>query len=257
MNWTDELLTAFVDGELDPKRMAACESALAGDAAMQFRVTALRAQRRRVEAAFVGALDEPVPDRLTALLATPRAADVIKLGTARGQHTPFRVPRSGWGWGWGAWGGMAASVLVGLLLGGQWSSERKSLPIAVRDSHLVASGIVDRALSTQLAGDPSAGPVAVRLSFIDRQGDYCRTFSTAEFAGLACRRGDAWNVQVLAPANAAPAQGMRQAATPLPAAVLAAVDARIAGDALDASRERQARDRSWLPRGPRGAPAAP
>jgi hypothetical protein len=38
---------------------------------------------------------------------------------------------------------------------------------------------------------------------------------------------------------------VRQAASALPPAVLSAVDQRIAGDALDPVRERQARDRGW------------
>jgi len=38
---------------------------------------------------------------------------------------------------------------------------------------------------------------------------------------------------------------MRQAASALPRAVLEAVDQRIDGAALDASGEKQARDRNW------------
>ena len=38
---------------------------------------------------------------------------------------------------------------------------------------------------------------------------------------------------------------MRQAASPLPRAVLDAVAQRIDGAALDAAREKQARDRGW------------
>lgn len=52
-------------------------------------------------------------------------------------------------------------------------------------------------------------------------------------------------MQSLAAVEAAPAGAMRQAASALPPAVLQAIDARIAGDPLDAARKRQARDRGW------------
>jgi hypothetical protein len=87
--------------------------------------------------------------------------------------------------------------------------------------------------------------VAVQLSFVDQGGSYCRTFSTAAVAGLACRQRGQWVLQNLAATEAAPAGAVRQAASELPRAVLDAVDRRIAGDALDANRERQARERGW------------
>jgi len=61
MNWTDEALMAFVDGELDAAQRADVERALAGDAVLQARVAKLQAQRRRVSAAYAPVLDEPVP----------------------------------------------------------------------------------------------------------------------------------------------------------------------------------------------------
>ncbi|MGQ3055279.1 MAG: hypothetical protein ACT6S0_26110, partial [Roseateles sp.] len=65
--------------------------------------------------------------------------------------------------------------------------------------------------------------------------------------GLACRDADgAWALQQVVAASAA-GSGMRQAATNLPPAVLAAVDKAMAGEALNAEQERAARDAGWAP----------
>ena len=242
MNWTDESLMAFVDGELDAAQRAAVEHALAGDAVLQARVAKLQAQRRRVSAAYAPVLDEPVPDRLAALLAiapsTPSAA-VVNLGEVRAERARRRsIP------GWAQWGGMAASLVLGVLLGGLLAGRGGDTSFSVRDGRLVAGAPIEQALSTQLASTSGAA-VAVQLSFVDRGGAYCRTFSTAAVAGLACRRDGQWVVETLATAESTTDGVVRQAATSLPRAVLDAVDQRIAGDALDAERERQARDRGW------------
>jgi len=242
MNWTDDTLMAFVDGELDAAQSADLERALVVDAALQARVAALQSQRQRVSAAFATVLDEPMPDRLANLLANAPAAPsatVADLGAARAART-----QRGTMPGWAQWGGMAASVVMGVLLGVQFAGRGDDAPLGVRDGRLVARGAIDQALSTQLASAGSA-PVAVQLSFVDRDGSYCRTFSTAALAGLACRQDGHWAVQSLAATSGTVDGAMRQAATSLPREVLVAVDQRIAGQALDATRERQARDQGW------------
>jgi hypothetical protein len=245
MSLSDETLMAFVDGELDATQCAEIERALASDAPLRARVDTLRAQRRRVEAAFAAVLDEPMPTRLSALLAGAPAAGsatVVPPAPARAA----RKHRGAFaGWGWAQWGGMAASVVLGLLIGLQLAGRDDG--IAVRDGRLVAVGAVEQALSTQLASAAGAAPaVAVQLSFVDRDGAYCRTFSTAAVAGLACRSDDGrWALQSVAAAASAPDGAMRQAETALPRAVLEVVDQRIAGNALDAAAERQARDGGW------------
>jgi hypothetical protein len=245
MKWTDDTLMAFADGELDMAQRADIERALAADAALRQRVTALTMQRERVAAAFAPVLDEPVPDRLAGLLrpssAPPAATPVVNLGERRAaRERSARLPS------WAQWGGLAASVLMGVLLGMQFKPSGADPAIELRDGQLLAGGTVEQALASQLASQPAVGAlVAVQLSFVDKGGSYCRTFSTAALAGLACKQGERWTVQSLATAASTPASAVRQAASALPPAVLSAVDQRIAGDALDPVRERQARDRGW------------
>lgn len=191
----------------------------------------LNAERARMAAAFDGVLHEPVPDRLKALLAEP-APQVIDLGAVRAQRKAMP--------GWAAWGGMAATLVLGTLIG-----TRLAPPGSDDSARLVATGAIARALEHQLASAP-AGSVAVQVSFKARDGRYCRSFSTAAAAGLACRDSDgAWALQQAAVALAAPGTGLRQAESGLPPAVLAAVDAAMAGAAMNAEQEKAARDAGW------------
>lgn len=120
-------------------------------------------------------------------------------------------------------------------------------PPSTGDDRLVARGAIAQALEQQLASAPGDG-VAVQVSFKARDGRFCRSFSTAASAGLACREADgAWALQQVAAVPAGSSGGMRQAASGLPPSVLAAIDAAMAGEALDAEQEKAARDRGWAP----------
>jgi hypothetical protein len=247
MNVHDEDLMAYADGQLDAERRQAIDAALSGDAALRARVAALRTQREQVAAAYAGVLDEAVPDRLLALLERgPKQPGVVSdLASARARSAGKRIvdDRAGWM----RWGGMAAAMLLGLLLGLLFApgGDDDAL-VAERGGRLVAGGVLTQALNTQLAADTGTGPaVAVQLSFVDKSGRYCRTFSSAQVAGLACREPERWAVHLAVPAQADAAAPMRQAATALPRAVLDLVDERIDGTALNAAQERDARTRQW------------
>ncbi len=263
--WNDSNLMAFVDGELGSEARAQLQAELLENTSLQERVAALTRQNQRLAAAFTPVLDEPVPDRLSQLLhvssavsePTSAPAPVVDLASARraktqrkaaqaqaqGQASPRRSFSS-----WAQWGGMAASVVLGVLMGSQLQSERggKGGDLGLQDGQLVAGGAIEKSLSTQLASDnSSATSVAVHLSFVDKRGQYCRTFSTGQVAGLACQTQGQWAVQQLARTEATPATTLRQAGSALPRAVLDAVDQQIKGDALNADAERAARASGW------------
>lgn len=257
---SDTMLMAYADGELDATERAQVEQALLADVALRARLDRHLALGSRVQAAYRAVLDEPVPDRLLQAVAAPLPAATV---TSLAEHRERRQRAAAGSdksdardaWGWARWGGMAASVALGVLVAQALprlqAPAAGDLPFAAQGDGLVARGAVAQALSSQLAGSaaaPGTG-VAVQLSFVDREGRYCRTFQAASLAGLACREGDNWSLQVLAagpstPASA-PADGLRQAASALPAAVLSAIDARIEGAPLDARAEAAARDRQW------------
>lgn len=195
----------------------------------------VKAERRRMAAAFDDVLAEPIPDRLQALLAPP-AAPVVDLAAQRSRRRAMP--------GWAAWGGMAATLVLGTVLGTQIAGTG---PVDSTTPQLVATGAVAQALEHRLASD-GIGPVTVQLSYKDRQGRYCRSFATHNAAGLACREpGGAWSLQQVVAGAPAASGALRQAATPLPPAVLAEVDAQASAGPLNAAQERAARDAGWRP----------
>lgn len=250
MNYPDDILMAYADGELDEPLRGEVERAVAADPALAAIVAGHRALRRDVFAAFAGVVDEPVPARLQAR----GPAKVLAFDAARGARQragaplPNPVPAAALPRAWPRWGALAATLALGVLAGSLWSGGGESdagFVTAQAGGHLVARGQLDGALSRQLASDPAAdSPVRIGVSFATRDGGYCRSFQVGASAGLACRDGEAWRIPVLREAPAA-AGAYRQAASAAPGAVLEAIDERIAGTTFDAAAERAARERGW------------
>lgn len=247
MNYDDDTLMAYADGELDPVQRAAIAQAMQDDPAVAAAVARHQVLRRDVFSAFAGTLDEPVPERLQ----PPPAARVHDLAAARAarevaglQELESRRKRLAWP----QWGALAASLAIGVLagsLGSGWFGGSGELALARGSAGaLTADGHLAQALDRQLAQDPGTGQVRVGLSFVSQSGAYCRTFQLGGTSGLACREGGHWRIPVLAD-SPAQAGDYRQASAQLPPAVLEAVDARIAGSTLDAAAERVARERGW------------
>ena len=93
MNFSDETVMAYADGELDAASRAALEAAMATDPQLARRVARQRALRARLRAALDPVLDEPLPERLlasvrgaawrfsaTTLAACPRDGQVLASG---------------------------------------------------------------------------------------------------------------------------------------------------------------------------------
>ncbi len=227
----DEKLMAYADGELDPTESAQIEGAIAADPALRDRVEAHRRMRTRLSASFEGVLEEPVPERLLAAARGEKRGEVVDLAARRTARWPAAR----------RWGAMAASLAAGLLIGVGVMNAQTPL-IAVTGDGMSARGALARALDTQLASDQESA-VRIGLSFRAQDGDYCRTFELAEreTAGLACRAGNGWTVEMT---TAHEGGGeVRQAAAP--AEILNAVDAMIDGEPLDADSEARARDAGW------------
>lgn len=246
MRFSDEILMAYADHELDEKTRMAVEAALAEDPEIAGRIAQHQALRNRLQSAFRPVLDEPIPGRLTDAVRGAQAAD--RAPTARNVvRLPHRGVRPASPPSWLA---LAASLVIGLLVG--WFAFRVggSGPLALRSDHLLARGELANALTHQLVARQSAvQPIRIGVSFLSRSGEYCRTFSmrAPEIAGLACRAAAGWRLQVLTAAESdsgAPGS-YRQAASFMPPAVVAVVTAEIAGQPLDARAEAAARDHGW------------
>jgi hypothetical protein len=227
MEFSDETVMAYADGELDAATRAALEAALPRDAHLAQRVARQQALRVRLKAAFDPIIDEPVPERL--------------LAAARGA-VPAR-------WSWPQWAALAASLVLGVVLSPWLGRLPGGAPLVTHAGALQAGGALARALSEQLAATQSAAaPVQIGVSFRARSGAFCRSFvlrDKSALAGLACREHDAWQLQVLAAAVSPQGAPYQPAASSLPPAVAGAVEELIEGEALDARGEAAARAQGW------------
>ncbi len=218
-------IVAYVDGELDAEAAAAVEAAARADPAIAEAIEAHRRLRETLFAAFAPIAEEPVPDRLVAAAQPP--APVVSLDAVRARRRPLLVQA----------GALAACLVaaVGITLTlAQPQGDFRSSP-----GGLMAQGQLAHALSSQLASEDQ-GATRIGLTFRDKTGAVCRTFSTRTSDGLACRSGDKWRIDALA-RNEGTTE-FRQAASPL---IMSAAEDRMAGDAFDAGAEKAARDRNW------------
>lgn len=252
MKFSDEMLMAYADGELDLVSRAEIESAMATDPEIRRIVERHRALRSRVQSAYGGVLQEPIPMKLSSLVTPQVAAPVVDLAAqraARADAQPAAAPKR---WALPQWSAMAAAVALAFFVG-MFVMRGPESPYADSKAGLVARGELAWALTGQLSSDQGTGDVRIGVSFRDHSGAYCRTFRLQQegpLAGLACRAGEDWKLQVLA--AAAPQDGELRGAASMPMAILRAVDASIEGEPFDAPTEIAARDAGWQPeRAPR------
>ena len=248
MSFSDETLMAYADGELDERTRREIEQAMRRDPALAEKVRQHKALRSNVFDAFASTLDEAVPQRLQ---VAARSGKVVHLDSVRPVRTPPPPPvLEKPAWSWPEWGALAATLVVGVLAGVAGSQgvgrDEQLAALDKRAGALTAQGTLDKALSTQLAGNGGGDPsVKVGITFVSKEWAYCRSFMLPAAAGLACRSGTEWQIPMLTNGPMGTISQYRQASSALPASVLEAIDARIEGSPLDAGAERIAQRQGW------------
>jgi hypothetical protein len=235
---TDEELMAYVDGELDAAARARVEAAAAADPALAAKLATQQALKARLNAHFDPVLDEPLPQSLRELPVMSRSAKEQRAG----RHA----------WRWQEWSAMAATLVLGVLLGPFVVRSSQPLPFVSANGRVVAIKDLEDALFRQTSGaaNAEASGIAIGLSFRASNGSYCRTFAMNRGpAGLACREWGEWVVEVLA-RNPRARQGSggeayRQAGTTFPDAIRQAVETRIDGEPLTIEEESALTARGW------------
>jgi hypothetical protein len=238
MNITDEQLMAYADGELDEVARGEIAAAIARDPALAARVQEHEALRARLQSTFGPVLEERIPDRLVAAVNVSSRDELTELRQARARK------REQSRWSWPAWGAIAASLVMGILIG-RALFDADSSTLVERNGNLVASGALADALERNLSNEE--GNHRIVLSFRSDDGTYCRAFSSrgdADVAGLACRADDEWTIRTVSELDSG-SQQYELASSGLPASVLAAVDTHIDGEPLTIEEERAARQRGW------------
>jgi hypothetical protein len=242
--FTDAQLAAFLDGTLeDESLLEAIEAAINADPALAERVEALASgddlATLAVRDAFAPVLSAPVPEKLTQIVAAPESAQVVDFAAARSaRDLPKPANDTAGGWRWPQFGAMAASLALGVLIGGPLLTGGDNAPTG--GSLVLASADVDAMLDTAPSGQAvdlaALGTGEVVLTFRNADGALCRQFMIEAGGGtsdaLACAGADGdWQVEAYG-RRAAPVGEMKLAGGDAAPAVVAAVDAMIDSDVL-------------------------
>ncbi|GAA0306681.1 hypothetical protein GCM10009087_15740 [Sphingomonas oligophenolica] len=232
----EESIFAYIDGELEGDDLVRVEAAIAAAPALQAMVAEHRALASHLRGAYSAILDEPLPPLMPA--ATAPGSNVHSLADARNNRE-----RRASAWGLPQWSAMAATLVAGII-GGSFLNGTHSGLIAQRGGHLVVSGQIEQALDTQLAStqSPSAA-VRIGLTFKDREGAICRSFTAEAAEGVACRDRNAWQVRGLLGREGGQSGDYRLAAS---SRIADLVDDLIVGEPLDAADERAALEKRWV-----------
>lgn len=216
----DDTFFAWIDGELGGAEAARVATIVADDPALSARADQHRALGARLKAAFDPIAEAPRP-----------SATVIDFSAAKAKRRSVVPARRNWS-------ALAATLVVGLVTTGIFV-ERGG--VAWPDPTL-ASGTVAAALDTQLASAP-AGDVRIGLTFRNKGGTICRSFSLKASSGLACRDDGAWHVRGTF-ADTSGEGDYRMAAGP-DQRLVELVDKERATEPFDAVQEAAAKARSW------------
>ena len=190
MNFNDEQLSAFLDGELPHAEMENLRNALARDEVLGDRLAELALVDTAIRRTYATIDARPVPEAITALLNDDHSLEPKVVPMSRGKFLRERI---------GQPAALAASVAlaVGIALGSWLTSAPE------RD----AWQYVSAALETQPGGTAvslkDGRALTPRLTFRDTGGNFCRLFELEHRNGaqqsLACRQNGEWELKATAP----------------------------------------------------------
>lgn len=241
MSIDDVTLMAFVDGELSATERTTVEAAMAADPALKARADAFRMARTAVRDAFPIAPD-PRDAALVALIAGSGKASAPGMAERlRGWFGGLSTPQLA------TWGALATACFAAGIAVGVFAPSADNGFALDRQGGIADAGLV-KVLDQRAAADgPDARGRTVGLTFRAADGRWCRSFQSGDdnVAGLACRQDGVWRAEAVAPLATDVATEVRTASSDTPPAVLAAVDALIGGETLDAAAEQDAIRNRW------------
>lgn len=239
----DELLCAYMDGELDPETRARVEQALVDDAGARVRLERMRVADERLKVEIqLPALqpNDPLSERILGGRPVPRVSR----------------PALRWGVAVSALAAGISGVVVGFVLSQSQEQEPTVVPVVatVASTSTSLSGASSNPLLLATLETGESGKAAVEgdravqiiLTFESDDGRYCRAFgardASASAEGVACRNGEQWQV-VAWDGTADPGQGFRAAGS---SELLDDVMDRLGGSpALEVAEERTLIEQHW------------
>jgi len=204
----DDILMAFADGEVDPDMRAAIERAIADDSDIAARVKMFVNTRNQAKAALDLALGEPVPDDLTARIAAMVDAQAKKTAPDTQKVIPLR-PKPAILGGFAARYvalPLAASIMLvaggvaGFFIGKSDPQSTTGVQMVSLDSPQIAGALTTVASGEELSISDQGDRFRAIATFTDADNTLCREFEIeqadqASIVAVACRAGEAWEVQ--------------------------------------------------------------
>jgi len=239
MTFNEEQIIAYVDGECDAVTARRIEKAMATDSALADRIAREQELKHRLSAHYDPVANEPVPDRLTALLTASMDNNVDNSFSGRIAEKD-RNSKGRPAFGFAQWGAMAATLALGIVVG-QFGPGQDGGPVAEQNGSLIASGALETTLEKQLASAESAnGDYRIGLTFRSRADQICRSFDGEALAGIACKSQGQWRLEDMVPGTGT--SGYRQASS---SEINARAAAMMAGAPVDAEGERELMENGW------------
>lgn len=215
-------------GDLTARRIA---REAEGDAALTAEIPRYRALKAQLAAHYAPVADEPVPERLRALLmpdATIATSLAARRKVRRLHFAPIHL------------GAIAASLLLGVCDRYEAVDARGRRDERRRLARRI--GTARQSARYPARVEPaSRGRDTYRLSFRDRDGRYCRSFEGRALSGIGCREGAGWALERTMQGRGS--ADYRQASS---GELTSAAAAMMDGAPLDAAAERAARGAGWV-----------
>lgn len=236
-----ELLSAYIDGELEPAKAAILASRLAQEPELRARLAEMRELQSRLQDAATALEGTPVPAHITELLQ-PQPGGIRAL--------PHRLARFRGNLRQGFAVAASLAVAAGILLASpQWQGGNDG----GNDKALLTAAL--ETLPSRAAGwDTLEDGRRLRavLSFPGQEGSWCREYILAADAGairgVACRDSGSWATRIAVPQTILPG-GEEEAYRPASAGdsgdIARFIDQHAVGDVIGAKREAGLIARSW------------
>lgn len=236
-----ELLSAYLDGELEPATAAELDSRLAQEPALSARLAELRALQSELQDAAEKTQGTQVPARVRELLQ-PQPSGIRAL--------PHRLARFPGNLRQGVAVAASLAAVAGLLLASQWQG---GLDGAASEDALLAAALEtlpSRATGWDVLDDERR--LRAVLSFPNREGNWCREYILTDedsaIRAVACRDNSNWATRIAVPQALLPG-GDEEAYRPASAGdngdIARFIDQNAAGDVAGAEREAGLIARNW------------
>jgi len=236
--FTDEQLSAYLDGVGDPATCAAIDQALATDSILQKRMERFRRADQLLREVVDGRLGM-VPARLEQVAA----GQVAGFGAKK----PSPVRRIA------QLAAMAAALLIAFGVGTEMGHHPVAPTLVFGPNGLTAGPVLAQAISTAYSGEPvktEAGAISVALSFRSSKGDLCRRFRLDQGAQsqtvVACRQDGRWRIEGWASSPPEPGDnGFTTASGPSNTAIDAVIESLGIAQTLNRGEEASAIKSGW------------